>query len=319
MIRAPAAAVKSTNIAVCKKPRFCSDFSCALHRRDYLSWVKTIKTFAFGFLIFPAMFLQGIAGDIKPGATMADVRSSMGVPRGEARVGDREIYYYDRGEVEGKSGVVTRALLRSEEEQSALEEKRSREADRLREEREIRQARLNQEGESLKAQKLADVSFLTSPLSRQAAFWQDFSRRYPGVTITEQLMDVRGRLALEIDEKLKQAAQAQRLADLEARVLAAENVARLGFTSSYAQYGIGGYHSFGNYFPRHPRDDCPAPTRVESVTRMYEFPLPYATSPGMPPMQPVYRREDLNGDMGRGGDANRAGYSGSSYLRPERF
>ncbi len=276
-------------------------------------------------LVLPALFLiissaPGIASEIRVGDSTAQVRLTLGAPRGEVHAGSREVFYYDRGEVEVRDGVVKRVSLRSEEEQSALEARRSAEATRIRNEREIREAGLAAEGDALKARKLGDPGFLGSPLSRQLAFWQDFSRRYPGSPCAVELDEVRARFALENEERQKQLEQARRLADLEARVTAAENEARLGRQYDYErrQFAIG-YPTFGGFTSyRHARDYCPAPPSVKPVTRMYEFPLPYATSPGMPPMQPVFRKDystDPVNETRLGDGMQNARSSASSYRR----
>lgn len=265
-----------------------------------------MKSRICGCFILPLLLLSANAEKVKAGDSMNDVRRSLGVPRGEARVGDRELFYYDRGEIEAKAGIVTRVSLRSEQEQSALEAQRAAEAARLRENREIRQAQLNAEGEEIKARKLADPSFRTSPVSYQAAFWEDFSRRYPTVASAELLLEARVLLAREREEKRKQLEQSQRIADLEARIAAAENEVRLNHRAEGERWGdMRGYLFYANYPSQRTRDYCPSPGRVKSVTRFYEFPLPYATSPGMPPLQPVYRKDgDRAAGAGFSDDAN---------------
>ena len=279
-----------------------------------------MKSLPLVLLILPVISLSMAANAVKPGDKLADVRSNLGAPRGQAHVGDREIFYYDRGEVESKSGVVIRASLRTEEEQAALDAKRSLEARRVLEEREIRQARLNAEGDELKARKLADVSFRTSPLSFQVAFWEDFSRRYPGVASAEPLLEARTRLVGETEDKRKQLEQTQRLAELEARVTAAENDSRVD--RLYGQERLSamrGYSPYVGYSSlRGLRDYCPLPERVKSVTRLYEFPLPYATSPGMPPVQPVYRK-DVTDSVISGSDIDEASTDNRSRNAPRRF
>jgi len=259
-----------------------------------------MKSLPWVSLVLPVLLLSANAGEVKPGDAMIDVRLNLGAPRGEAHVGDREIFYYDRGEIEARAGIVTHTSLRSEAEQAALETKRSLEATRLREEREIRQARLNAEGEELKARKLADASFRTSPLSYQVAFWEDFSRRYPTVASAEPLLEARIRLAGETEDKRKQLEQAQHLAELEARVTAAENDARENRLFDQQRLGaVRGYSPYLSYSSyRGSRDYCPRPEPLKSVTRLYEYPVPYATSPGMPPVQPVYRKETTGSTIG---------------------
>jgi hypothetical protein len=226
--------------------------------------------------------------EVKVGEPLADVRATLGIPRGQMLVGEREFFYYDRGEVEARSGVVTRVSLRSAEEQAVLESRRSADVLRVREEQEIRRARLSSEGEALKVHKLTDPAFQASPLSYQVAFWEDFSRRYSDVPCAELLNETRVRLAVQKTEAQTQNEQARRLAELEARVAAAESEVRSVTTSASADVAF-----VRSYYPsyRGQRDYYRAPNPVKIETRMYEFPLPYATSPGMPLMQPTYRKD----------------------------
>jgi hypothetical protein len=223
------------------------------------------------------------------------VRSSLGTPRGRTQVGAREIFYYDRGEVELNSGTVTRVALRSADEQLALDAKREADAERYRAEQEMHFARMTASGEALKARKLRDPVFQATPAAYQVAFWQDFSRQYTEVPCAEQLQVAQARLS-------ESQAQTQRLADLEARVADAE--AQLDSTHShdysdgfypygygYASYGYAshGYHSGQNHHFHNGGDHvshlvCANPhgTRVpggnhNSSTVLHTSPLPWMT------------------------------------------
>lgn len=231
------------------------------------------------------------AAEVKPGDSFASVKSTLGSPRGQLKLGERDLFYYDRGEVELRSGVVTRVMLRSEADQAALDARRSADAQRVREEQEIRRARLMVEGDALKARKLSDPAFLAAPLSYQVAFWEDFSRRYSDVPSAEQLQTARARFAVEVADQRRQTEQTRRLAELEARVAEAEALAsasiRQGFYPFYGRYR--GYHS-------NPHPFSMGPIKYQ----FFESPLPYATSPGMPPMQPTYRKDSAPLDYSAG-------------------
>lgn len=240
-----------------------------------------MNTACLGILLLFAP-LTWAAADVTVGDSSESVRSNLGVPRGTLRVGDRDILYYDRGEVELGSGVVTRVSLRSEDEQAALEAKRAAEARRVREEREILRARLIAEGRELKARKLADLSFQSAPLDYQVAFWEDFSRRYADVPSGEQLQVARARLTEQATERQAKSEQIRRLAELEARVAEAE--AR---SEAMADRPVRRF-----YYPYHPPHGPSYPINFAPVEyRWFESPLPYATSPGMPPLEPVYRKD----------------------------
>jgi hypothetical protein len=145
------------------------------------------------------------AAEVRPGNTLGEVRASLGIPRGEANLGDRQLLYYDRGEVELRAGSVTRVALLSDREFAAREARRAAESERVR-------AR-NAEGEALKARRLADADFRSAPPEYQLAYWENFIRRYPGVSCADQLALIRARLAEKIEEgNLRQAETAARIA-----------------------------------------------------------------------------------------------------------
>jgi hypothetical protein len=223
------------------------------------------------------------AADVRPGDTLNDVRSVLGVPRGHLHVGGRDLLYFDRGDVELRDNIVTRVTLVSIEEQAAREAKRTADAVKTREEQEIRRARLVTEGEALKARKLADAAFGATPPAFQVAFWQDFSRRYPDVSSAEQLAMVQARLDDQLAEKRARALQEERMAELEDRIAAAEAQSEAAARSIRVRSYYSSYDGHTNYYPFNPG-------RVEY--RFYATPLPYATSPGIPPAQPTYRNRD---------------------------
>lgn len=165
------------------------------------------------------------ARDIAIGDSAAQVREVMGAPRGQLHVGDRELLYFDRGEVELNEGRVSRVGLRSPDEQNVFESKQAAAAARTDEARN----RLMEEGRVLMATKLSDPVFQATPYSYQVSFWENFSHRYPDVSTAEQLLVVRSRLAeqtAQAEADRAKAAQAQRLADLAERAARADAEAR---------------------------------------------------------------------------------------------
>lgn len=193
---------------------------------------------AVQFALLLSVPLAVAAAEVRTGDNLNEVRAAMGAPRGQVKAGYRQMLYYDRGEVEMQAGVVTRVALLSEADYTALEARRAVEAARVNEEN----TRLDAQGEALKARKLADSNFLSAPLAYQIAFWQDFSRRYPGVSVAEQLMIARLRLAEQFNQRH---AEEERLAELEARVNNAEARAQAADSNSdrFASYvGYGGYY-----------------------------------------------------------------------------
>jgi len=161
------------------------------------------------------------AQPVQTGATLREVWAALGVPRGQLAAGERQLLHYERGEVELRAGIVTRVNLLSADDLAARDTRRATEAARVREEQEIRRARLTEEGEALKARKLADPDFLATPPEYQVAFWQDFSLRYAEVPSAEQLGMARRRVAAQAASRARQE-QADRIAELESRLVDAE-------------------------------------------------------------------------------------------------
>lgn len=228
------------------------------------------------------------ATEVQVGDSVAEVRRVMGSPRGDIRVGDRQVLYFERGEVELRADVVTKVALLSSEEHAEREAQHAVRVARAREEYEILRSRRVTEGEALKARKQADSAFLASPVTYQAAFWEDFSRRYPEVPCAELLAVARARLQEQQESENVRLAQERRLAELEARIQ--ETAERV----DYPSYGGIRYRT-RNYYRHHRRDDGWDDRHEVSYQqgpyRLYEYPLPYATSPGMPPLIPKYRDE----------------------------
>ncbi len=244
---------------------------------------------AFLQAVLLAVPLALVAGEVRLGDNSDTVRSALGLPRGRTQVGAREIYYYDRGEVELNSGTVTRVALRSEQEQLALDAKREADAQRFREEQEMHFARMTADGEALKAHKLSDPVFLATPAAYQVAFWQNFSHQYAGVPCGEQLGAAQARLT-------DYQAQAQKIAELEARNAELEEQTRIQSDTyyfpplSYSPYYYNGSHfgglNHGNH--RHDgivcRNDSPghfAPSSHRST--------PFVSNPALKPVQPFVK------------------------------
>ena len=66
------------------------------------------------------------AAEVRPGASLEEVRGTLGLPRGQVQVAGRQVLYYERGEVELQNGAVTRVALRSEEEHASLTARQER-------------------------------------------------------------------------------------------------------------------------------------------------------------------------------------------------
>jgi hypothetical protein len=196
-------------------------------------------------LVLPA--LLG-AMEVGPGDKIADVYATYGKPRGKADMGDRQLLYYERGEVELRSGVVTRVAFLSEEDYAARE---AREAAA-----EERAQSLIAEGESVKQERLADPSFQKLSPASQLAYWQDFARRYPGVSCGDQITVARALVREQAEHDRKLAEQEQLIAEAEARRLNQEryDFYPVGYGYGYGAYGYGYGRSYGrgrggHYYP----------------------------------------------------------------------
>ncbi len=157
------------------------------------------------------------AGELKIGDSLQQVESTLGAPRGRAQMGPRELWSYERGEVELHSRLVTRISLRSEEAQTAYETKRAVAESRVREEQELLRRKLTAEGEALKASKLADSLFQRAPAKQQLEFWRNFASCYPNVSCAAQLHLARAEFYTQEQAERIEAESAQRLAELKAR------------------------------------------------------------------------------------------------------
>ena len=202
-----------------------------------------MKTLPLALLVALPVVLP--AAEVRIGDSLNEVRTVLAEPAGQVRIGDRQLLFYDRGEIELRAGVVARVALIPVEDFARLQARRAEQAVRAREEREIRQARLSAEGTELRGRKLADPYFRAAPAAYQLAFWEDFSRRYPDVACTEQLADARARRGEQLDLiRAKDEADA-RVAELEARLQEVESkVAQNG--TSVVRYR---YYSYGRNSP----------------------------------------------------------------------
>lgn len=221
-----------------------------------------------------AMPLALLAAPPQIGDSRAEVQAALGAPQGEVRLGERHVLYFAAGSVELRNGAVAHVALLSPEE---LENRRAR-AVAAEEQARERVAQLAEEGEALKAKKLADPAFQAAPLGYQITYWENFTRRYPMVSCVDELDLARARFA----EEETKASQAERVAELEERLSDAEARADAGRA----------------YFwrPRYDRDGLTRhPFTLWPIRyRYYEAPLPVVTTPGLPPLPPKFRAENTS-------------------------
>lgn len=216
-----------------------------------------------------------VAGEIAPGASLAEVRATLGAPKGEMQVNGRRVLYYERGAVELQEGRVTQVALRSPEEHAALLAR----DERMRTEREAQRARLMAEGTALRDRKLADAAFLAAPLAYQVSFWENFTRSYPGVSCAEPLTVAKIRFNEQLEEKRQRDEQADRLVEIEERRLAAAEREPVfypirAYPSYYGRRHH--HHEFGfNQITYHFNDTSASPYTTPSGS-------PYTTPSGNP-------------------------------------
>ncbi len=221
--------------------------------------------------------LAVVAAEVRTGDSLEQVREALGAPRGQLSFGERQRLVYDRGEVELEYGVVTRVKLLSAEAHAGREAQRVAEAARLREEAEVRHARLAAEGEALKARKLSDSNFIAAPLEYQVAFWEDFARKHPDVPSAEELTLARLRLAEKLEAKRAREAEERRIAELEARVREAEARAARAEDAADQARRYRGYYGYTGGRARHPFTLWPVDYGFSDVP-----PSPYSTPAGAP-------------------------------------
>ncbi|HEY4302646.1 MAG TPA: hypothetical protein VGM73_17375 [Candidatus Didemnitutus sp.] len=182
-----------------------------------------------------------VAGaEVKVGDSLSDVRQSLGASRGDLKIKQREILYFERGTVELQNGVVTRSELMSDSDFAAFTAKKQAADARAAAERD----RVIAEGEAVKARKLVDGTFSATPFSYQVAYWQNFAVHYPGVSVADELALARSRLA---DQLNRQAATEERLADLESRMDNAEAQEGTVVADRYRSFGYDSYGYYGDY------------------------------------------------------------------------
>lgn len=158
------------------------------------------------------------AEEIKLGDTTATVLRELGKPQGRITSGIHEVYLYDRGKVELKSGLVTSVELISAEAAVArriAQEKHLQEAgQRAREAQERRQV----EGNRIFSERLADTAFRAQSAGEQLAYWELFQQQYPEIDIGA----VSATLTRQYQAEMEQARVREQLADLQQRTAAAE-------------------------------------------------------------------------------------------------
>lgn len=183
-----------------------------------------MKTLAV--LLLLATPVLAFAVEVHLGDSLAEVRSTLGAPHGQAQVGGKLVLFYDTGQVQLVDDRVMRSDFLSPDELAAQRAEDARLA--------RSQARHMAEGEALKAKRLADPAFTSAPLSYQLEFWQDFRRQYPEVSCDDEYTLALARRQEQLDSEEHE----QKITDLESRVADAEDqAAQAERDAQQARYG----------------------------------------------------------------------------------
>lgn len=174
-------------------------------------------------------FSTGFPATVKEGDSINRVQAVLGSPNGAISVNEKNTFFFDRGEVIFIDGVVTEIKLINE---SAAAVKHARE-ERRRELSVLLATELNQQriirGLKLKNEKLNSLKFKITSAQSRVHYWRNFRRVYPEIDISDQL----DAALFERDEEINRIEEETRLAEIEARLLAAERRARYRYSVPY--------------------------------------------------------------------------------------
>jgi hypothetical protein len=191
-----------------------------------------------GKLLAPACLMAALCfapaapgASVGPGDSYADMIEALGKPQGYFELEDNKtLYLYPAGKVTVVEGIVTVAELKTTDELAREEELKAEAARQWEAHKEMMQTRHQEKGETLKADKLSDPTFLARPSGEQLAFWKRFQRDYPEIEVTEVVTALAERYSREQAELAKAEnqlkAQQQKIDSLEQRVQVAEKTAQ---------------------------------------------------------------------------------------------
>ena len=177
---------------------------------------------AMGLLWCGAGLCAGAGSDkVELGDTVGQVVAILGPPQGTFKVGHVMTYYYERGMIDFRDGVVVRADVLS------LEQVRQRRRENEQAEKEAaRQAALERErliakGRAELERALGDPQLATRSPEARLAFWEAFSNNYPNTDISRQLTEAKAaaETAKQNQENVALLASLQkRLGEIQARL-----------------------------------------------------------------------------------------------------
>jgi hypothetical protein len=239
---------------------------------------------------------------LQPGDTRDAVIAELGAPNGSVAAGDRVVMYYDRGTVQLRDGRVAAVNLVSAAELAAREAKEAAAMQRMEEATQARRTRLEAEGNAIHAARKADASFAALPADTQLGYWRQFAMRFPMISVENEIAPLSEIVDQQIRLREVEAANADRLAELEDRLAETEErAARAERMARYHRYRPPIYRPFDTdslfLFPgqfsifdtprhrvnfdqrSHRRDDRRSPNRSPGVRRPVMPYRPFTTAP----------------------------------------
>lgn len=262
--------------------------------------MKTPRSFTLFSLLLLFSFAATAGAEIQVGTARAEVVQILGEPTGHIGSNAFQIYYFERGEVVFRNGlveshsVISQAELdqkiadrekRREEKAAArviLEERRAEERAILAERRAEERAARIVEGTEIRDQRRADPVFSTSDASTRLAFWQAFRRKYPEVDATFEYSVALQEVNLAENAKQAEYERQVRIVDLERRVEQAEQQAsdarqqasearrQASLAEQKADRNVYRYNSYP--YPVNRRPIIITPNRPHSNSNRHDYP-----------------------------------------------
>ena len=204
------------------------------------------------FLSLPALLQAQTDDRVRAGDSMQTVIDILGRPQGVIEMGEKQVLFFDRGEIVLKGGSVVKVDILTAEahQQDRVEKERARqESERM---AEVRRQQRIERGEIQKRKKLSDPLFLSAAAGDRLRYWSKFRRNYPEVDISAELNEAQSKYKAEV-ERIE---QERRIAELEERVRLAEDRARRSerdrpyyrFPTYYGGYSRGYSYSRGGTY-----------------------------------------------------------------------
>ncbi len=187
------------------------------------------------------------ADNVEVGDSFAVMVEKLGQPQGSVDLNDKVIYLYAEGSVTVADERVLTVNIRTADEMAREAEVRQEQAEQAK----AHQERIQNKGETLKANKLTDPEFLAKSSGEQLAFWRNFTHHFPDVDVSAIIAPLAERYAKEQAElaSVENIIQAQqdRITQLEQQLQRAQaQIQELeNRPTYYANYGT----SYPAYYP----------------------------------------------------------------------